>query len=479
VSIRARSILYFTSTAVAAVVSLVTLPLTTKILGPESYGILALGTALAGVGAFVATLGMSFVLASRWREAARDERRRIVGTLFTVGFAIVIAWALVVGVTYAVLHGRVAFLEPLTPAEMALAIGGLLVAPVWAVGTEVVTVEGHAVFYSATAITQALAAPAATLIALFVFDLHTVSLFVGVFTAAVVGAFFGLWYLREYLSLHYDARIRRQLAQGLFALAQIAETAHALVERVLMSRFVGYAALGLFVHSRRYRDFANQATGSVTRGVWPVTLAEARDESSMFPRTGRTWRAVYVWLTACAILATTLGDRFISLLTHGKFTHAWTYLATWFVLLLVSLTAKPELGVLYANARARTMGRVSLLSNCAGIVGAVALIPFIGAWGALAALALQALSFRIAVRIPARRLRRVPFQDAWAVAGCVLLLALYGVKLLAGLSLGVELLLLVVAGTGWLGAAALLARDVFAVLPGGGGLLRLRRAPAA
>jgi len=448
-------------------VSFVTLPLTTKVLGPQSYGVLALGSALAGVGAYIATLGMSFVTASRWPEADRVERRRIVGTLLTIGVAVVLVWALIVAGSFAVLHTRVDFLRAITWPELLLMLGGLIFSPGWTITADIATVEGKATMFAAVNIVSAIVSAAATLIALFVFDALTISLFVGIFASSTVGLVAFFWYLGGYITLTYDPHVRRELAQTTFVVAQIAETVQSLVERVLLSRYVGYASLGLFSHSRRYRDFANQATGSVTRGVWPVTLGEARDPHNTFAATGRTWRTVYVWLTACGIGATAIGDRFISALTHDKFTPAWTYLAPWFVLLLVQLSAKPELGTLYAFGRSHTMGRISLFSNVLGIVGSASLIPWLGTGGALTALALQWLSYRVAVRIPARRLRRIPFQDGWAVAGCVVLLALYGVKLIAGRGAGVELALLFGGEVLWLGAAALLSRDVFDLLPKG------------
>jgi peptidoglycan biosynthesis protein MviN/MurJ (putative lipid II flippase) len=135
------------------------------------------------------------------------------------------------------------------------------------------------------------------------------------------------------------------------------------------------------------------------------------------------------------------------------------------VLLLIQLSAKPEVGTMYAYGRTRTMGRIGVLSNVVAILGTLALVPWLGAGGALTALLIQALCFRIAVRIPSRRLRTIPFEDWWAVGGCATILAVYVVKLIVGRELVGELVLLVGAEAAWLGAAAFLSRDVFALLP--------------
>lgn len=463
-SIRARSARYLSATVVAAAVSIVTLPLTTKVLGPSAYGLFALGGSLAGVGASIATLGMTFVLAKRWTVAGRNERRRIVGTLLTIGLAITVGWAIIVGSIYLALRDHVGFLGALTPGEMGFALGGLLISPLWMVASDILTVEGGAGVYAGVTIMQSIATAAATLTALFAFDLGTLSLFIGIFVGALVASAASVVYLRDYLSLGFDRTLRGELAQTTFLLAQAAETVQSVVERILLSRFVGYTNLGLFVHSRRYRDLAMQGTTAVTRGVWPVTLDEAKDPTSSFAATARTWRTVYVGLTAASLVATAFGDQMISVLTHDKFTPAWKFLTPWFALLLVQLSAKPEVGTMYAFGRARAMGRISLVSNTLGIVAAAALIPWVGAWGALVALVLQGLCYRIGVRLPARRLRPVPFQDTWAIAGCVTLIVAWVAKLVLEPGLGGDLVLLVAAEALWLGAAAVVSPDVFAAL---------------
>jgi O-antigen/teichoic acid export membrane protein len=442
--VRARSSRYLGASIVTAAISLLTFPLTTRILGPTDYGVLALGTAIAGVGTVLATLGMPFVLSRRWPSVGREERCSIVSTLAGIGLVISTVWLALAWLGFLVVRDDIGFLRELPSVGFALLLGGVVVAPIWLIASEVLTLEGRAGFYALATVAQAGASAGATLFALFVLDLGRTSLFIGLFVGSLAGLACGLFGLRPYLAPRFDDRWRRELAVGAFAPAQLAESAQPVVERVLLSRYAGFLDLGLYTHSQRYRQIALQATNAVSRGVWPVTLAEARDSRSTFPTTRGTWNAIHVGVTACGIALTALGDHFIALLTNDKFTPAYVYLAPWFVLLLLQLSAKPEVGTLFAHARGRTLAALTLVASISGIAAAAVLIPFFGVTGALVAVILQALVYRVVVRIPARRYRPIPFQDTWAVIGIVLLLATWVVKIELDPSLLGSLALLVV-----------------------------------
>jgi O-antigen/teichoic acid export membrane protein len=304
--------------------------------------------------------------------------------------------------------------------------------------------------FSASTVAQSIAVAAVTLLALFEFHLKTISLFVGMLAGGLVSFGWGVYVLLPYLARRFDRAIRVELAQRQFFLSQLAESTQPFLERVLLSRYAGFSQLGLYTHSQRYRQLGLQATNAVGKAVWPVTLDEARVEDGGFPATRRTWNVVHVGTTCVGVAMTTFGDRLIALLTHGKFTPAWVYLAPWFVLLLLQLSAKPEVGTIYAYGRGATVARIGVVANVTALVATAALIPVLHVWGAVLALLVQAFVWRVVVRVPARRLRRVPFQDQWAVIGIALLLVTWGVKAALDLDLVGSAVLFAIAETGYL-----------------------------
>lgn len=452
-TIRGRSWRYLIASVATAAISLVTLPLTTLRLGPTDYGVLALGTALAGLGGAIAAVGLGFAISNRWQVADRDERIGLVSTLtFTAG-GLALAWAVSATLVFELLHDSVRFLEPVPSAGILLLMLGLIVSAPWLLATEILTLDGRATFFSAATVAQAVATGAATLVSLFLFEAGRISLFIGLFAGALVGLGFGLAVIRPYFRLRFDNVRRGDLAQGAFLVAQVTETVQSFLERVLLARFAGYADLGLYTHSQRYRAIAQQGAKAVGRGVWPVTLDEAREPDGRFSATRATWNAVQVAIVAVGLALTSLGDIVIGLLTNGKFTDAHVYLAPWFVYLLLQFSARPETGVLYALAPGRTPARLSSISNLAGIASALALIPLFGPGGAVAALLLQLVVLRVLVRVPARRLRRVPFQDGWVLVGIGWLTATWAVKILIDPGPVGDLALLTAAVGSWLAVA--------------------------
>jgi O-antigen/teichoic acid export membrane protein len=474
VGIRARSWRYFVSAAATAAISLLTLPLTTRVLGPRDYGILALGTVVAGAGAVLAVLGTSYLLARRWFEAGAEARTRLVSTLVLSGTTIALAWAAAVALAYVLLRGSVATIAAVPGWGLALLLIGTATAAPWLVASEVLTLEGRASLFSATAIAQAIATAAVTLVALFVFDLGTLSLFVGVFAGGLVALVVGVYVLRAYLAPAYDGALRRELAQRTFLPAQLTESAQPFLERVLLSRFAGFADLGLYSHSQRYFALGQAVTKSVGRGVWPVSLAEARDVAGDFPATRRTWNALHVTVTAGAIALTLLGDFAVSLLTNDKFTDAAVFFAPWSILLLLQLSAKPEVATLFAHASGESVARISVLANLAALAATAALVPLFGTGGAAAALLTQAVVYRIAVRVPSRRYRSVPFQDRWALLGIAVVAAAFVAKLGVGGDLGESLLVLAGIEAAWLTLSRRVLGETLQALH----VPRLRRGPA-
>lgn len=412
-------------------IALVTLPLTTRILGPRDYGLLALGTTLAGVGGVFGTLGTGFLVGSRWPQAGRDERRALATTIVFTGTAVALAWTALFAIVYGALHDRIGLLEELPASGLALVLVGTVLSPAWIVATEVLTVEGRAAFFSAMAVVQALATAVVTLVSLFWFDAGVLSLFLGIFAASLAGFAAGLVVLRPYLGGRYDREARRALSQLQFLRVQLLDSAQGFLERILLARFAGFHDLGLYTHSQRYYGMAHAATKAVARGVWPASLTEARETAGGFPATGRTWRPVHIAVTAGAIALTLLGDFVIAWLTNDKFTDAAWYLAPWFTLLLLQLSAKPEVATAYACAPGSSVARMSFHANMVAVASTIVLVPLFGAAGALAALLLQALTYRIVVRFAARRYRRIPFQDEWALFGIALIAVAFLLKLAA------------------------------------------------
>ena len=429
--IRRRSFRYFTSSVVAAAISLLTLPLTTRVLGPRDYGVLALTLAVAGVGGSLLAPGSSFVISRHWGVSSAGLRVQMVSTLVILGCGVTLVWgALATGLVLG-LRDVLGFLAGVSVGGLVLTLAGLVLSVFALAAGEILTLQGRAGLFAALGVAQAVVTAATTLIALFAFDAGTLSLFIGLFGGALVAFAGSVFVTGPYLAPRYGVRWQREATRS-WIFSQVLGTTQPVVERSLLTSAAGLAELGLYTHSQRYGLIVHSGAKAVSRAVWPVSLDEAREIEGDFPATRRSWSTIHVGIAAIGIGFALLGDHLIAALTNDKFTDAAVFLAPWFVLTLLQFAAKPEYATLYALGTSKLVGRLSVVVTLVALLGAVVLIPPFGTTGAVAAVLLHAVVYRAVVHVVARRYRRIPFQDGWVVFGVLLLTAAFVAKHLIG-----------------------------------------------
>jgi O-antigen/teichoic acid export membrane protein len=123
-------------------ISFVTLPLATRILGPANYGVFALGATVAGFGAILATLGTTFFISNTFAGADLPARRQLVSTLVARTALLAAGWAVLILAVALLLRGHVALLDEVPLRGLALVLLGAILATPWTIAVDVLTVEG-------------------------------------------------------------------------------------------------------------------------------------------------------------------------------------------------------------------------------------------------------------------------------------------------------------------------------------------------
>jgi O-antigen/teichoic acid export membrane protein len=421
--VSSRATIYLAGSVATALLSFVTLPLATRILGPANYGVFALGATVAGFGSTLATLGTTFFVGNRFSESNRDERRVLISTLIARTALAASAWAVLTLAAAWLFRDELSFLADVPLKGLALVLFGAVLNTPWVIAIDVLTVEGRAIFFSVSLVLQGVATAAVILLSLYVFGFRGTSLFVGNLAGCVVAFAAAMLVLGPYVSLRGFVS-RKGVGQRKFLPTQSLEAVQPLVERTLLANYVGFAQLGNYSHSLAYRNLILQGTNGLSRAVWPVTLAEARSGTA-FTVTGRAWGAAHLAVAMVAAPLTLFGDRLISALTNGKLTGAWVFLAPWCIVVILQCTGKPATGILYTSGDASAVARIGLLANAVVLVALVALVPPFGASGAVAAVILQAIIFRVTLQLAARRRAALPFQDLGAIFACALVAILF------------------------------------------------------
>ena len=422
--VASRASVYLGASAATTLISFVSLPLATRILGPVNYGVFALGSTIAGFATTLATLGTTFYVGSRFHAGTEDERRIVISTLVLRTTVLSAAWGVVaLGTTWALKH-HLATLHDLPLRGLAIVlVAGVLTAP-WVIAIDVLTVEGQATWFALSLVTQAVANVVTLLASLYLFHYRILALFVGNLGGALAAFVMAVAVLMPYLSLRSGLR---PLKQRHFVPMQLLEAAQPLVERSLLANYAGFTVLGRYAHSQSYRSLLVQGTNAMNRSVWPLTLTEAR-ENHRFPITGRAWSVVQLGLALVSAPLVLYGDRLISALTNNKLTGAWVFLAPWCLVVILQSTGKAASGVLYATGVADAVAKIGLTSNAVVVAGFVVLIPLWGVRGAVVAVILQALVYRVVLQTLARRHADVPFQDWGAVLAGALVVCLFAVR---------------------------------------------------
>lgn len=418
-----RATTYLASSVVTTLISFVTLPLATRILGPANYGVFALGATVAGLGSTLATLGTGFYISNMFVGADQPERRQLISTLVARTAVLAAGWAVLTLAVALALRGHVALLDEVPLRGLALVLLGAILATPWTITVDVLKVEGTASSYSLSLILQALATSVALLVSLYVFELGGLSLFVGSLAGSVAALITSLVVLKRYLAPHLGLA-RSRLRQRHFLPTQVLEASQPVVERTLLASYAGFTQLGIYAHSQAYRNMFVQGMNAVNNATWPVTLSEAK-AGTTFAVTGRVWAATHLAIAMVAVPFILFGDQLISALTNDKLTRAWVFLAPWFVLVLLQSSGKAATGVLYATGVSSTVAKLGFLTNCVALGSLVVLVPLFGAAGAAMAALLQVLVFRVTLQLIVRRRVAIPFQDWGAVLGCALVTILF------------------------------------------------------
>ncbi len=438
-----RFSLYFAPSIFSAALSVVMLPIATRVVGPMEYGVFALTNAYTGFGSAIATMGGSYVIAHRFLGGSHEERRDVVSTILFLGLGAVTFLGLL-------LLGLWPFLPStgyVSGGKLFLAVAAMVAGQPWIVAGDVLTLRGDARTYAVTAVAQSIVSAAVLLIGLFYFGLGLTAFFLSQFAAALVSVAGAFVILREYLTPKLDRAVLAELRHiGIInGFGNIAEALQTAVERTVLSLNAGVTQLGIYSNSQAYRGFASMPVKAVARSIWPVTLDDATDPASDFERTKEAWDLAYLGLVCSGIFFATFGDRLIGGLTHGKFTAAYLVATYWMIYLIVQNLGKPQVGILYALGGGRTYAKLVIASVVVGILAMVGLVPLFGIWGAAAAATLQQAFLRIAIQRAAKVYRDAPFQDGWAYFGILYIVAVFLVRHFFGGPLETNLLIMALA----------------------------------
>ena len=422
VEFRRRFVLFLLPGLFQSALPFLMLPLTTKILGPADFALFSVANAISALLTTVAQLGSGFILAQRFATSHGDARRRLISTIFFQNLAVSVFCALLMLAIWPVVRGHWSVAGGITMEMMGLVMVAMIASSLYTL-IGALAVFGHAAgYFSVMTMVKATIAAAVVLLALFVFHLEVLSLFLGQFAAGLFELIASGLILLPFLTWRYDRAVARDciVLGGWNSVAQLTMQGRLLLERGVLSTAVGLNGLGLFVHAQQYQNYAMLGVRPIQQAMTPIMLEEAGVPSTEFERTGRITRVLFAALTMLALGFAFLGRELIHIMTNGKFDAAAPYAALLIGVLLLQSAGRPQFGRLLADGRGRYLSACNIVAVAGAAALLVTLAPYFGLAAAVAAVYLQYAVFRAAMEFDALRSGRLPFQDWPGIVGFVL-----------------------------------------------------------
>ncbi len=444
-----RALLYLSSSVLQVVLAFVALPLATSILGPADYGVYALVTSVALAVGTIGDLGQNILFSGHYMHVKAAERRSMLSSVLAVSLAMAFVALLVFVAAWPWVTRTVGVDREISGHILWVAALCIPLRAVNSIVSQYCAVANRSGTAALLIGVQAIGTFVVTMVTLFVFHLDVLSLFLGSAAGMFLAATVAVILLRDDLVMSVQFRWIRALFRVApsSVLAAAGDSVRTAVENFLMARFVGVGQVGLWAHSRQYYGLLLQGTNALAYVLWPRALDEAC-KGERFEVVGRAWNVVYLWLVLAGVFFALFGREVVSILTNGKFVDAAVWIPVWVAYLLLQNSGKAATATVYATKKGVWAANFRIITLVPCVPALWFLVPRAGIAGVMVVLFAEMLLFRILIAYSARKIRRIPFQDGWVLAGSALVTGLGWFVANTSLGLSARVLLLVLVGAG-------------------------------
>ncbi|MHC4052579.1 oligosaccharide flippase family protein [Bradyrhizobium sp. 25ACV] len=428
-------LLFLGATGLQMLLAIALLPLTTLRLTAADFGYLALVMSIVAFANALSDCGGTLALPVHFAAESEGERRRMIASFFVVTLTVSVALAVLFALSWVPVAGRVldADGQPFSWTIDILAAAIIPLRSASMLSTAIFSVSGRGNAIAAQIAVQAIGNFLGTLICLFGLEIGTASLFAGTLVGQLASVVVSLAALGAMPwarpSMRWLSVVRHHAPYAAFA--GVTDGARAIGENAVIAANLTIASVGYYSHARLYYGMLLSATSAVAHNIWSTSLAEARDLASGFRTTNLAWTPVHILITVMGIGFVCFGRELLFILTNDRLTPAASIVPWFAVLMLISLSGRPQNAMIYVHgagadaSRFRAAIALIVLASFPFVVGQVGGIGLsLGLSGTVALLIFEALIFRFYIRWKARQFGKLHgFQDGWAFGGCLLIVA--------------------------------------------------------
>jgi len=407
------------ATAFNAILSVALLPLATRQLGASDYGIYGLVISIVVLVSAAADGGAGLLVPAHYGSASTSERARLFVSLAVFAGIAATAAGLLMIIPWLWHHGT--FSDQTIPlAAIALSVALMPMRAITNISVMIFSVTDRGLAIAAQLAIQSLVTFLSTLVALFEFEMGVTSLFIGACCGQFAALGVGLVALgrRHVWSPPSRDWFRRAATNSpTTAASGIVDGTRGFGENALLTSAIGVHAVGILGHARLYHGLLMALGNAVGHNLWAKSLEEARNPHSSFEITRSAWTPVQIAVTCAGIIFAFVGQEIVDLIGNGKFTEAAPYIPALFVIALIQTTEQPANAVVCALGRAASATWTRITLAVGSLIALYPAIVLFGIKGVIAICIIEAVVYRVYLRMLASRERKVPFQDHVAVFG--------------------------------------------------------------
>src|SRR5215468_1640067 len=408
-----------------AILSVALLPLATRHLEASDYGIYGLVISIVMLVSAAADGGAGLLVPAHYGSASESERARLfVSVAIFAGVAASAAGLLVI-IPWLCHHGPFSD-HPIPLLVVTLSVALMPIRAITNISVMIFSVTGRGLAIAAQLTIQSLVTFLSTIASLFEFEMGGTSLFIGAFCGQFAALGVGLVALGRLHVLSLPSRDWLRRAAGnspTTAASGIVDGTRGFGENALLTGAINLHAVGILGHARLYHGLLMALSNAVGHNLWAKSLEEARNPRSRFEITRSAWTPVQIAVTCAGIIFAFVGREIVDLIGNGKFTEAAPYIPALFVIALIQTTEQPANAIVCALGRAASATWTRIILAVGSFVALYPAIVLFGIKGVIAICIIEAVVYRLYLRMLASHERKVPFQDHVAVFGAFAIFA--------------------------------------------------------
>ena len=405
-------------------ITLILIPITTKILDAEDYGIFGIGLVILNLSTAICETGSSYLIYAYIQKISHKRRCELFSTFILMAGIIGCIVSAILYSIWILLRAELEFFSQFSELEIVLVCAAIPLRAIWIVAVPILVSVKKSRVIAISLISQSALNFCIVTTSLFILDLGRLSLFIGNTASNLISIMICIIYLGKF----YIARPRlfwikksKSIALGAWC-AGVIESCRAVLESALLQKFVGISLLGSFFHARLYQGMIMQGTNAFNNVLWPLALEESKIKSSSFKAVRDGWNFAYFGITVIGLLSAFYGFEIVGYISNNKFNAASSWIPWLVIYSLIQNSGKPATAVLFHSNKGNLLSKIRIILLVLDMIALYFLVPYYGIESVIAISIFDMLFMRFIIRISADKIQKIPFTDWMIVLGIFLII---------------------------------------------------------